>query len=160
MCHSDTIIELSLPSELGYEKLVRQAVAWLGPRLGFNAARVADIQTALSEACINAIEHGNQNLRDRRVDVQFHYSTDHFDAVIADEGVARYQPAAVAPATIEQKVAGLAPARGMGLLMIDQLVDEAAFLPAALDRGNQYWMRVYCAMASHASAHSAHVAQN
>lgn len=139
----NTTIELSLPSELGYEKLARQTVAWIGPRLGLDAARVADMQTALSEACINAIEHGNANLADRRVEVIFHYSAGHLDAVIADEGVQPYEECGP-PATIDQKIAGLAPARGMGLMLIDQLVDEAGFLPADDARGNRYWMRVYC----------------
>ena len=136
-------IELSLPNVLGFETLARHTVSWLGSRLGFDASRIADIQTAVCEACINAIEHGNQNAPGRRVHVAFTYAGDHLDAVIVDEGATPYWPSESGPATIEQKLAGFAPARGMGLMLISQLCDEAGFLPAAPDAGNRYWMRMY-----------------
>lgn len=136
-------IEFSIPNQLGYEKLARHTLAWLGPRLGLDAARLADVQTAVSEACINAIEHGNQSAIGRRVHVVFSYAQDHFDAVIADEGMTRYHETGTGTATIEQKIAGLVPARGMGLFLISQLVDEAGFLPQTVDNGNRYWLRIY-----------------
>ena len=52
-------MELSFPSELGYEKVAREAVAAFARRLGCDRERVEDLKTALGEACINAIEHGN-----------------------------------------------------------------------------------------------------
>ena len=140
--HSTTI-ELSLPNILGFEKLARYTVSWLGARLGFDASRIEDIQTAVCEACINAIEHGNQNAPDRRVHVAFSVAGDHLDAVIGDEGATPYWPAEAGPATIEQKLAGCAPARGMGLFLISQLCDEAGFLPAEPTTGNRYWLRMY-----------------
>jgi len=136
-------IEFSIPNQLGYEKLARHTLAWLGPRLGLDSARLADVQTAVSEACINAIEHGNQSAVGRRVHVVFSYAHDHLDAVIADEGMNRYEASDSGPATIEQKIAGLAPARGMGLFLISQLVDEAGFLPPSTEHGNRYWLRIY-----------------
>ncbi len=137
-----TAFELSLPSELGYEKLVRHTVAWLGSQLHFDAARIADLQTALSEACINAIEHGNRRQPGRRVGVAFSVTSTHLEAVVADEGICRYRPSETC-ASIEQKLAGLAPERGMGLMLIGNLVDEAGFLPARRGRGNRYRMRMY-----------------
>ncbi len=68
-----TSIELSVPSKLGHEVVARQLVGWLGPRLGLDGARVADVQTAVSEACINAIEHGNCGMSDCRVTVAFFF---------------------------------------------------------------------------------------
>ncbi len=138
-----TTIELSLPNVLGYEKLARHTLAWLAARLGFDAARIADIQTAVGEACINAIEHGNQGDTRRRVQVAFSYEIDHLDAVIIDEGALPFGWLDGPCPTIEQKLAGLAPARGMGLFLISQLVDEAAFLPSCCEGGTRYWLRVY-----------------
>lgn len=138
-----TTIELSLPNQLGYEKLVRHTLAWLCNLLGFDTARTADIQTAVSEACINAIEHGNQGAAERRVRVALSYANDHLDATIVDEGAVPYSASDLPPATIEQKLCGLAAARGMGLFLISQLVDEAGFLPTTHDQGNHYWLRVY-----------------
>jgi len=52
-------MDLSFPSELGYEVIAREAVGAFARCIGFEKDRVKDLQTALSEACINAIEHGN-----------------------------------------------------------------------------------------------------
>ena len=62
-------IDLSIPSELGYERVVREAAASFAHRLGFATERVEDLKTAVSEACLNAIEHGNAQTPGLRVDV-------------------------------------------------------------------------------------------
>ena len=139
----ETSFELLIPNELGSEKLVRQTLAWLLPRLGFEGARIADVQTAVSEACINAIEHGNDGLPDRRVRVTLGYTREQFYALIADEGVRCCDLSITSPATISQKIAGLAPARGMGLQMMRALVDEVGFLPPEAGQGNRCWLRVH-----------------
>ena len=144
MAHEwETSFELLIPNELGYEKLVRQTLAWLLPRLGFGAARIADVQTAVSEACINAIEHGNDGLPDCRVRVTLGYDQEQFYALIADEGVRRCDISDAPAPTITQKIAGLAPARGMGLLMMRALVDEVDILPPEAGQGNRCWLRVH-----------------
>ncbi len=139
----ETNIELSLPNKLGAEKFVRHTLAWILPRLEFEAARIADVQTAVSEACINAIEHGNQCLPDKRFKVELSFNADHIDAVVVDDGVCAFPDCKGGPATIEEKVAGMAPARGMGLMLIGMLVDEADFVPAGMGHGNRVRMRVY-----------------
>ncbi|MDH7571109.1 MAG: ATP-binding protein, partial [Armatimonadota bacterium] len=53
-------IELTLPSELGNEKLAIALAEAIANRMGFSPDRVADLCTAVGEACINAIEHGNR----------------------------------------------------------------------------------------------------
>ena len=52
------MIEISLPSELGYEKVATSAMATLAQHMGFSGERIDDLKTALSEAVINSIEHG------------------------------------------------------------------------------------------------------
>ena len=150
MVEQTRTIEVGFPSVLGYEKLARHTLAWLGPRLGLDAARVADVQTALAEACINAIEHGNAGRASCRVTVTFSYGPTHLDTVVRDEGVRRFEAPAAPPATIEEKLAGLAAPRGMGLLLINQLVDEAEF-EAHADDGNNCRLRVYLPDASRPS---------
>jgi len=136
-------IELSLPSELGYEKLVRQTISWLAPHLRLAAARVADLQTAVSEACINAIEHGNQLLAHLRLHVTIRVAPTYLEVVVADEGIVRFRPPAAPAAAIEDKLAGLTPARGMGLMLMQQLVDEADFLADERGTGNGVRLRIY-----------------
>jgi serine/threonine-protein kinase RsbW len=136
------VITLSLPSELGYEKLIWSLVAWSAPRLQLPPARIADLQTALCEACINAIEHGNQGRPQLRVEITLVLAADYIEAVVRDQGVVRFSPSPTPAASIEQKLAGHAPARGMGLLLIQQLVDEANFIMDDSEPGNCFCLRM------------------
>ena len=141
MDREQTYCELSLPSKLGYEKLVRHVIGWLGPSLHFSAARIADIKPAVSEACINAIEHGNQGRADLRITVTFAGTPSQLEVVVADAGISMYQAGGSPPASIQEKVTAGARPRGMGLLLIRPLVDEAEFLPPEPGQGNRFRLR-------------------
>ena len=134
-------MELSFPSELGYEKVAREAVAAFARRLGCDRERVEDLKTALGEACINAIEHGNGRIPGLRVDVSCIGAEDHLEIEVHDCGLKRYESSG-AVANIDLKLRGLAPLRGMGLMMIAQLVDEAGFTESA-DGGNHFRLVLY-----------------
>lgn len=54
------ITELRLPTRLGVEKVAMSTAASVAGIMGFSADRVEDLKTAVAEACINAIEHGNK----------------------------------------------------------------------------------------------------
>ena len=54
-----TSVEVRLPSQLGYEKVAMSTAAAVAKLMGFREDRVEDLKTAVAEACINAIEHGN-----------------------------------------------------------------------------------------------------
>jgi serine/threonine-protein kinase RsbW len=134
-------MELSFPSELGYEKVARDAVAAFARRLGYDRERVEDLKTALGEACINAIEHGNGRTPGLRVDVSCVCTEGRLTVEVHDRGLKRYQSSA-AFVSIEAKLGGLAPLRGMGLMMISQLVDEAGFTDSH-DGGNHFRLVLY-----------------
>ena len=51
----ERVVELHLPSRLGYEKVAMDAAASLARRMGFSADRVDALRTALAEAITNAI---------------------------------------------------------------------------------------------------------
>src|SRR5690349_3980185 len=133
---SPPAMELSFPSELGYEKVAREAVAAFARRLGCDRGRGEDLKTALGEACIKAIEHGNRHTPGLRVDVSCVGGADRLEIQVHDRGLKRYESAG-AVASIDLKLRGLAPLRGMGLMMIAQLVDEAGFTESA-DGGNHF----------------------
>lgn len=134
-------MELSIPSELGFEKVARDAVAAFARRLGFDGERIEDLKTALGEACINAIEHGNGHVPGLRVEVNCVCENGRLTIEIHDQGLKRYQQSAI-ETSIDQKLNGLAPRRGMGLMMIAQLVDEAGFAESH-DGGNHFRLALY-----------------
>jgi serine/threonine-protein kinase RsbW len=53
-------VELRLPSKLGFEKVAMQTASGVARLMGFPDDRIEDLKTAVAEACINAIEHGNR----------------------------------------------------------------------------------------------------
>jgi serine/threonine-protein kinase RsbW len=134
-------MDLSFPSELGYEKVARDAVAAFARRLGFDRERVEDIKTALGEACINAIEHGNGRAPGLHVAVSCVCEGELLTIEVHDKGLKRYE-ASGAEVGIDLKLQGLAPLRGMGLMMIAQLVDEAGFTDSQ-DGGNHFRLALY-----------------
>jgi serine/threonine-protein kinase RsbW len=136
MSNATLSMELSFPSELGYEKVARDAVAAFARRLGFDRERVEDLKTALGEACINAIEHGNGRAPGLHVEVSCVCEGERLTVEVHDRGLNRYQGAS-SEVGIDMRLKGLAPLRGMGLMMIAQLVDEAGFTESQ-DGGNHF----------------------
>lgn len=128
-----TSIELSIPSELGYERVAREAVAAFARRLGFDGEQIEDLKTAISEACINAIEHGNAKLPGLRVDVSCFCDGKRLTVEVLDQGMKTYD--GHRSSCIESKLCGAVSRRGMGLQIIGQLVDEYS-IEAAPGGGN------------------------
>ena len=53
-------IQLHIPSVPGFEKIAIIFAASVAKMRQFPAARIADVKTALAEACINTTEHENK----------------------------------------------------------------------------------------------------
>ena len=120
-------VELSIPSVLGYAKLVAAAAAAQADRMDFSPQRVEELRTAVSEACLNAIEHGNQQDPARRVRVTLVDQGAQLRIDVADEG--QGFPKKPEPPCLEAKLARRERARGWGIFLMELLVDELNFLP-------------------------------
>ena len=83
---SNRVVELSIPSELGYEKIAREAVATVAHRLNFSEEKIEDIKTAISEACTNAIRYGAGSDSRMKVVVILTADEDKLDILIKDPG--------------------------------------------------------------------------
>lgn len=121
------IMELSFPSELGYEVIAREAVAAFARCNGFPAERIADMKTVLGEACINAIEHGNMLQPGLTIEINCSCDSHRLLIDVIDAGLKHHAPER-SPRTIEEKISGLGPMRGMGMMLIDGLSDESYFV--------------------------------
>jgi serine/threonine-protein kinase RsbW len=121
-------IELRLPSRLGYEKVAMNTAASVAKLMGFTDERVEDLKTAVSEACINAMEHGNQLNESLNVGVILSMDVDSLEVKVTDNG-AGPQGTTAAP-DIDKKMHGEEEARGMGMFLIQALVDEAEWVSA------------------------------
>ncbi len=141
---SNRVVELRIPSELGYEKIAREAVATVADRLNFSEEKVEDIKTAISEACTNAIRYGSGSDARMKVVVILTADEDKLDILIKDPGASGIPPINVNIPDINGMVEGKHRLGGMGLYIIRELVDEAGFVePADEDDGNQFRMVIY-----------------
>ncbi len=84
--HSERV-EIFLPSTLGYEKVARGAAEAVAEEMGFSPDRIDDLKTAVAEACMNAIEHGNQENRTASVTVLLTAAKEQLEISVADEGL-------------------------------------------------------------------------
>ncbi len=116
-------IEVRLPSEIGYEKVAMSTAVGVAQMMGFPTERIEDLKTALAEACINAIEHGNRMDSSLYISVELSTHDTELEIKVFDEGNAPVkQP--VRP-DIDRKMQGEEDTRGMGMFLIEALVDQA-----------------------------------
>lgn len=122
-----TQVELRIPSRLGLERVAMVTATCLARRMGFSEERTDNITLAVSEACTNAIEHGNKLQEDLSVVVIFTMDADRLEVKIVDQGPGM-EPEAPVPPDIAKKIRGEESPRGMGLFLIEKLVDECEFV--------------------------------
>lgn len=124
----ENTIEVSLPNKLGYERIAMACSASFAKIVGFLPERVEDLKTAVSEACLNAMEHGNKNHPERRVIVNLNYKEHVFTVSVADQGKGMGElPEIPQEPDIEKKIEKLETPRGLGMFLIKQLVDQVEF---------------------------------
>jgi serine/threonine-protein kinase RsbW len=119
------VIELAVPSRLGLEQVAVDAAAALAKLMGFSEDRIEDLKTAVEEACINAIEHGNQQNANVKVLVELAADDSKLQVNVHDQG--KGIPGRVEKPDIDAKMAGKQKSRGWGLFLIQSLMDEVEF---------------------------------
>ena len=91
--------------------------------LGLEPARLEQLKTAVSEATMNAIEHGNQPTPSCRSTIEDRLADGVLTVRITDEGGGPRIAEAETP-DLEAKLDGLQKPRGWGLFLIENMVDE------------------------------------
>jgi serine/threonine-protein kinase RsbW len=113
-----------LPSEPGNERLALARVAESVADLGLSESRLEKLKTAVAEATMNAIEHGNKNRAEIPVAVEVTQNGDEIVVAISDQGgdsSAGSDPAEE-PDLLKKLDGGQSP-RGWGLFLIRNMVD-------------------------------------
>jgi serine/threonine-protein kinase RsbW len=116
-------VEINIPSDHVFERIVRDSAAVVARYLGFPDERTADLQLAVSEAVTNAIEHGNHNQHHVKVGVHFLLHADRLAIRVVDQGGGMPSFGTVDRPSIDDKLMEDSP-RGLGIFLIQQLVDE------------------------------------
>jgi serine/threonine-protein kinase RsbW len=136
-----TMVEVRLPSRMGFEKVAMSTAASVAKLMGFREDRIEDLKTAIAEACINAIEHGNRLNEKLSVGVVLSVSADSLAVKVIDDGKGmNRKPGLVSKPDIDRKMHGDEGPRGMGMFLIQALVDEAEWVVGT--DGNSSYVRL------------------
>jgi serine phosphatase RsbU (regulator of sigma subunit)/anti-sigma regulatory factor (Ser/Thr protein kinase) len=110
-------------SRPGNEREVMERVVEVVAPLGLAPRRLEQLKTAVSEAAMNAIEHGNEGREELSVEIDVEAVGGVLAVRITDEG--RGGPVAPAESPdLDAKLEGRQTPRGWGLFLIENMVDE------------------------------------
>jgi serine/threonine-protein kinase RsbW len=120
--------QLNIPPEPKYEQVVLASTEKIARRMGFSRSRIDDIRSAVSEAVMNAIEHGRPAGGGARgeepgIFIRFLKGETGLIVEIRDDGQG-FDPESIARPKIDEKLAPGSSRRGWGLYLIYQLADE------------------------------------
>jgi serine phosphatase RsbU (regulator of sigma subunit)/anti-sigma regulatory factor (Ser/Thr protein kinase) len=118
-----TLADFSLPSVLGNECEAVTQVTTAIRGLSLPESHLRRLTTAVAEATMNSIEHGNKNRPELPVKIQVLASETALSVRITDHGGNQPILRPEAP-DLEAKLAGRQSPRGWGLFLIEKMVDE------------------------------------
>ena len=122
---ASVLAEFSIPSEPSNERFVMARVTEAVADLDLSVERLERLKTAVAEAVMNAIEHGNRNRPELAVDVAVVASASVLSVRVTDHGGGHPIPEPETP-DLDAKLAGRQPPSGWGLFLIKNMVDELA----------------------------------
>ena len=118
-----TLTEFTVPSEPGNERLAMAMVAEAVRELEIRGENLERLKTAVAEATMNAMEHGNHYRAEVPVLIEVSASDTQLSVRITDEGSGPPAFHAETP-DLEAKLKGMQTPRGWGLFLIKSMVDE------------------------------------
>jgi serine phosphatase RsbU (regulator of sigma subunit)/anti-sigma regulatory factor (Ser/Thr protein kinase) len=122
--NGSVLADFDLPSAPGNEREAMELVERAVSDIGLGSARLERLKTAVAEATMNAMEHGNEYRADRPVSIRVLRSEDRLRVQVTDQGGAGELAETEAP-DLEAKLEGRQKPRGWGLFLIEKMVDEA-----------------------------------
>lgn len=115
--------EFLVDSAPGNERAAMRRVSELVRNLGMDVSQLERLKTAVAEATMNAMEHGNHYSPNLKVAIQVYATPVTVFVRITDHGGGRPIPESTEP-DLEAKLMGLQSPRGWGLFLIRNMVDQ------------------------------------
>ncbi|HEX5701486.1 MAG TPA: SpoIIE family protein phosphatase [Rubrobacter sp.] len=118
------LTDFALPSERGNERRAMEEVARAVSGLGLPEKSLERLKTAVAEATMNAMEHGNRYNPDVPVKIQVWFLEERVLVRIIDRGSAPLPSSTKEVPDLETKLESMQTPRGWGLFLIQNMVDE------------------------------------
>lgn len=136
---TDTAVSLTLPAKAEYLLLTRLALAGISRTVPIDEESLADLKLAVTEACANAVNHAYADGQGT-VRVTFRLLQDEVEIVVADDGPG--VPTDRLPTLPADPEVPVTPAEsGMGLAIVNAIMDEVTVEPGPGGRGTTLVMR-------------------
>ncbi len=118
------LADFSVPSEAGNERVVSERVRQAVAGLPLDERQMERLRTAVAEATLNAIEHGNGFRAELPVLVRVESTASEVRVSITDRGCGPVH--AYEEPELEKKLAGQQSPRGWGLFLMEKMVDAVS----------------------------------
>jgi anti-sigma regulatory factor (Ser/Thr protein kinase) len=118
------LADFTLPSERGNERRAMEEVARAVGGLGLPQRTLQRLKTAVAEATMNAMEHGNRYIPEVPVKIQVWLLEERLLVRIIDRGSGPPPRQDTETPDLEAKLEGEQTPRGWGLFLIQNMVDE------------------------------------
>jgi serine phosphatase RsbU (regulator of sigma subunit)/CHASE1-domain containing sensor protein/anti-sigma regulatory factor (Ser/Thr protein kinase) len=118
------LTDFALPSERGNERRAMEEVARAVSGLGLPEKSLERLKTAVAEATMNAMEHGNRYNPNVPVKIQVWLLEERLLVRIIDRGSTPLPSSTKEVPDLETKLEGMQTPRGWGLFLIQKMVDE------------------------------------
>ena len=128
----DCSVDVEIPSDPAEARRIQEAIEQQLKAHHYTEREVFGIRLALEEAMVNAIKHGNQMDRAKKVRIRYGVQFEHFEIHITDEGPG-FNPGEVPDPTAAEN---LERPCGRGLMLMRHYMSEVAYN----DRGNSVSM--------------------
>ena len=122
---NERIVKIILPNMLGYERIAMASLASFARMYDYPPKRIEDLKTIVSEAAINAMQHGNRGRPDAVVTIHINFKEDAIQILVMDEGDGIKE--VLPKPNIERVINELDPPTGFGVFLIQELADEVEF---------------------------------
>lgn len=134
---NDTLVKLSFCSQASRLKLLRCVVRDAADYAGLDAAQTDEVVLAVNEACMNIIQHAYRMKPDGWIDLEILADQHALDFRLRD-----YAPEVDQGACCSRDLDDVRPG-GLGMHLIQSLMDECGFLDAPEGGGNLFHMKKF-----------------
>jgi serine/threonine-protein kinase RsbW len=129
------LTDLLIPSDPVEARRVQEEIEIRLRELQYEERDVFSIRLALEEAIVNAIKHGNQLNRNKKIQISYKVKSEHFEIRITDEGEG-FDPMDVPDPTAAEN---LERPCGRGLMLMRHYMSEVFYN----ERGNSVSMKKF-----------------
>lgn len=135
------VIRLQIPAAAEYLDIVRLSLFGVATKLGFSYEDIEDMKVAVSEACNNAVLHGEPQSGSGQIEISYEPGDDRLTVKVKDDGTGfTYQERDEHTVPLSGASPSELQSGGLGIYLMQALMDEVI---VNTDRGTEVTLVKY-----------------